>query len=148
MLIDVDPSVTTGYLYDIWPKFGGAELLIEGGFSDDRDGNEDYWFTFAPWNPDGTVWGDGDTAEDIWPIDEAKQTDDYRMDGAFKLTGSYIEMEFSISRTKIDELKNVEVVKIVGWTSDAEWEENGWTPDKNPGDNSNPDADGITIDMR
>jgi len=40
------------------------------------------------------------------------------------------------------------LIEIVGWTSNADWDENGWTPNKNPGDNSNPTAGGITIDMR
>ena len=145
----IDTSLDTiGYKYDIFPTFKGAELLIEGGFTDAREGNEDYWFSWAPWNPDGTEWDDGDTEQSIWPIDEAKQTDDYRVDGTFKASGTYVELEFSISRIKIDQLKGIEMVEVVGWTSDATWEENGWLPNKNPADNSNPNAGGIVIDMR
>jgi len=105
MLIDVDPSTDYGYDYDIFPMFKGAELLIEGGFSDVREGNDDYWVSWSPWNKDGTEWDDGDTPESIWPIDEAKQTDDYWVDGAFIASGTYVEFEFSISRANIDLLK-------------------------------------------
>jgi len=148
MLIDVDPATDYGYDYDIFPEFKGAELLIEGGFTDAREDNEDYWVSWSPWNVDGTEWDDGDTDASIWPIDEAQQTEDYMVDGTFKASGTYVELEFSISRTKIDLLKGKDLIEVVGWTSDADWDENGWTPNKNPGDNSNPTAGGIEIDMQ
>ncbi|RLD68852.1 MAG: hypothetical protein DRI95_01775 [Bacteroidetes bacterium] len=115
MLIDVDPATDYGYDYDIFPMFKGAELLIEGGFSDNREGNEDYWVSWSPWNKDGTEWDDGDTDESIWPIDEAKQTEDYMVDGAFIASGSFVEFEFSISRTNIDLLKTSDLIEICGW---------------------------------
>jgi hypothetical protein len=146
MLIDVNMIDSAGYSYDIWPKFQGAEILIEGSFTNFKDNGDLYWFTYAPWNPDGTEWDDGDTPESIWPIDESVQ-DAARKDGSYKLTGTVKEMEFAISRENIPELKGVDKIKVVVWTSDSEWEENGWIKDKNPGDNSNPEADGVVITM-
>ena len=139
MLIDIDPDQTTGYLYGLWPKFGGAELLIENGFSADREGNDDYWMDFAPYDPNGSDW------DTYWIYDEGN-TADAQIDGTYLESGSIVEMEWSISRTKMPLLKDKDIIKIVAWTSNQDWDEIGWMPEKATTDT--PDADGITIDMR
>ncbi len=139
MLIDVDPDQTTGYTYGLWPNFGGAELLIENSFSNDRENEDHYWLDFAPFNPEGTDW---DTQ---WIYDEGN-TSEAQIDGTYKELNTIVEMEWSLSRTKIPALKDKEVLKIVAWTSNQDWDEIGWMPEK--ATTEVPDADGITIDMR
>jgi len=140
MLIDINPDDTTGYAYGLWTKFGGGELLIENSFSSNREENEDYWLDFATYHPEnGTGW------EDIWVYDEGN-TADAQIDGAYKVNGSIVEVEFAISRTKVADLKGVEKIKIVAWVSNQEWDEIGWMPDK--GSSDIPEVDGIVIDMK
>jgi PKD repeat protein len=143
MLIDIDPSATTGFEYNIWPEFGGGEILIENGFSADRVNNEDYFMDFANYDPNGTDW------DTTWIYDEGN-TADAQIDGTYLVTGSVIEIEFAISRTKIDALVDKDIIKIAGWTSNPDWDENGWFPGKMP-DNAGPNtpsADGLIINMQ
>ncbi len=139
MLVDIDPDDTTGYTYGLWTKFGGGELLIENGFSANRENNEEYWLDFATYHPEnGTEW------DDIWVYD-AGNTADAQIDGTYKASGNVVEFEFAISRTKIADLNGVNKIKIVAWTSNQDWDEIGWIPNK--GSAENPDVDGILIDM-
>jgi len=131
----------TGYTYDIWPSFGGAELLIENSFSNTKDNEDLYFVDFANYDPKGSDW---DTK---WIYDEGN-TADAQTDGTYKVTGNVVELEFGVSRKNIPALKGKEKVKIVAWTSNPDWDENGWMPNKNPSDNSIPEADGIIIDMQ
>jgi len=140
MLIDIDPDATTGYPYGLWTKFGGGELLVENSFSANREENEDYWLDFATYHPEnGTEW------DDIWVYDEGN-TADAQIDGAYKVNGNIVEVEFAISRTKVADLKDVEKIKIVAWTSNTDWDEIGWIPNK--ASDENPEVDGIVIDMK
>ena len=140
MLIDIDPDAVTGYPYGLWTKFGGGELLIENSFSANRDNNEEYWMDFATYHPEnGSEW------DEIWVYDEGN-TADAQTDGTYKATGNIVELEFAVSRTKIADLKGIDKIKIVAWTSNQDWDEIGWIPDK--GSEDNPDADGILIDMK
>ena len=139
MLIDIDPDQATGYTYGRWPKFGGGELLLENSFSANRDNNDDYWIDFATYHPEnGSEW------DDVWVYDEGN-TADAQVDGTYKVTGKIVEIEFSVSRTKIDLLKGVNKIKVVAWMSNQDWDEIGWIPDTATDDN--PDTDGIVIDM-
>lgn len=139
MLIDVDPDATTGYLYGLWPSFGGAELLIENSFSNDKENEDLIWFDFAPYNPDGTNW------DTFWIYDEGN-TAGAQVDGTYKEGGNTVEMEFAISRQNIALLKGVDKIKIAAWTSNQDWDEIGWMPDRATEDL--PDTDGIIIDMK
>ena len=138
MLIDVDPDTPTGYTYGLWPKFGGAELLIENSFSNDRENGDLYWLSFANYDPNGSDW------DTFWIYDE--DTPDTQVDGTYKVAAPTVEIEFSISRKNIPVLKDVEKIKIVAWTSNQDWDEIGWMPDK--ATEANPDTDGIIIDMK
>ncbi len=143
MLIDVDPSQTTGFPYSIWPNFGGGEILIENGFSANRVGNDDYFLDFATYDPTGTDW---DTK---WIYDE-NNTEGAQIDGTYQAQGTTIKIEFAVSRTLIPALNGVDIIKIVAWTSDPNWDENGWIPGKmpdNPAPNT-PPADGLIINMQ
>ncbi len=143
MLIDVDPTATTGFDYNVWPLFGGGELLVENSFSADRNANDDYWLDFATYDSTGTDW---DTQ---WIYDDGN-TEDAQIDGTYLVTGTIVEMEFAISRTEIDALVGKDVIKIAGWTSNPDWDENGWFPGKMP-DNATgatPQADGLIINMQ
>ncbi len=139
MLVDTDPDATTGYLYGLWPAFGGAELLIENSFATDKNDGDIYWLDFANYDPNGSDW------DTFWVYDEGN-TADAQMDGTYKENGNVVEIEFAVSRTKIPALKDKEVIKIVAWTSDQDWNEIGWMPDKATVDT--PNADGIIIDMK
>jgi len=143
MMIDVDPGNDTGFTYDVWPLFEGAEVLLENSFSGDRVDNDDYyWLDFANFDPEGTDW------DTMW-IYDGGETEDAQIDGTYHANGSIIEIEFAISRTKIKFLNGVDLIKIAGWTSDEDWNENGWFPNKMPddADASTPLADGLVIDM-
>ncbi len=140
MLVDIDPDATTGYTYGLWTKFGGGELLIENSFSANKENADEYWLDFATYHPEnGTEW------DDIWVYDEGN-TADAQIDGTYKATGNIVEIEFAVSRTKVEALKDVEKIKIVAWTSNQDWDEIGWMPDK--GSEENPEVDGIVIDMK
>ncbi len=139
MLIDTDPDSVTNYPYGLWPNFGGGELLIENSFSNDKANADLFWFDFANYNPNGTDW------DTFWAYDGGN-TIDAQVDGTYKVTGNIVEIEWAVSRIKMAALNGKEVIKIVGWTSDADWNEIGWIPSK--ATPANPDADGITIDMR
>ena len=139
MLIDIDPDATTGYLYGLWPLFGGAELLVENSFATDKNDGDLYWLDFASYDANGSDW-------DTFWIYDAGNTADAQTDGTYSENGSVVEMEFAVSRTKIPALKDKEKIKIVAWTSDQDWNEIGWMPNKASVDN--PDTDGIIIDMQ
>ncbi|HEB61768.1 MAG TPA: PKD domain-containing protein [Bacteroidetes bacterium] len=139
MLIDLDPDQTTGYLYGLWTKFGGAELLIENSFSNNKDNEDIYWLDFATYDPNGSDW------DTYWVYDEGN-TADTQVDGTYKVTGNTVEIEFALSRNNIPALKGIEMIKIVAWTSNQDWDEIGWMPDKASTDM--PERDGIVIDMR
>ncbi len=145
MLIDIDPDATppTGFAYNIWPLFGGGEILIENGFSADRVGNEDYFMDFATYDPSGTDW---DTQ---WIYDE-NNTSGAQIDGTYLVNGSIIEIEFAISRTNIPGLVGKDQIKIAAWTSNPDWDENGWIPGKMPDNatSTTPLADGLIINMQ
>ncbi len=139
MLIDLHPADSSGYLYGLWPLFDGGEILIENSFSADRENADLYWLDFATYHPEnGTEW------DDVWVYDGGN-TADAIIDGTYLVTGNTVEIEFAISRSKIPGLQGEDVVKVVAWLSDQDWNEIGWIPDKASLDN--PNTDGITIDM-
>ena len=144
MLIDLDPEEVTGFEYGIWPSFGGGEILVENAFAAvaDRDpSNEDHFIDFATYDPEGTDW---DTTWIYQGNDDAAQ-----IEGTYLVEGSTIQIEFAISRTKIEALRDINIIKIAGWSSDPDWEENGWFPCKMPDDatGATPLADGLIINM-
>ncbi len=138
MLVDLDPDATTGYTYTLWPDFGGAELLIENSFSNDRENEDAYWLSFANYDANGTDW-------DTYWIYDSNATNPIT-DGTYLATGTVIEIEFSISRVNIPSLVGKDKIKVVAWTSNPDWDENGWMPDKATAEN--PTTDGIIIDMQ
>ncbi len=142
MLIDVDPEEVTGFEYGIWPSFGGGEILIEDGFSADRDGNEDYFLDFANYDSEGTDW------DTTW-IYAGEDTEGHQVDGTYLAEGSIVQLEFAVSRTAIEALRDVNIIKVAGWTSNPDWDENGWFPCKMPDDatGTTPLADGFIINM-
>ena len=139
MLIDTDPDAVTNYQYTLWPLFGGGELLIENSFSNSKDNEDLYWMDFANYDPNGTDW-------DTFWIYDTNNTADAQIDGTYKVNGNIVEIEWAVSRTKIAALNGKDVIKIVAWTSNQDWDEIGWIPSKATPDN--PDTDGIIIDMR
>lgn len=114
-------------------------MLIENSFSNDRENGDHYWIDFAKYDATGTDW---DTK---WIYDEGN-TSEAQTDGTYKEFNTTVEIEWSISRTKMPLLKDVDVIKIAAWTSNQDWDEIGWMPNKATTDI--PDTDGITIDMR
>jgi len=142
MMIDTDPSVAEGFDYSIWPLFKGAEVLIENGFSADRENNEDYFLDFANYDSAGTDW------DSMW-IYDGGETADAQIDGTYLAEGSIVQIEFAVSRTKIAALDGVDKIKIAAWASNPDWDENGWIPCKMPDDatGDTPLADGLVINM-